>query len=292
MTLLQDGSVLVAGGEQDNVKLQTAERYDPKTNSWSAAAMMGDGRSRHTATRLADGSVLVAGGRGGTMASMAERYIPDSDIWVDAGTEVETNTVRAATLLSDRTVLISGTRDGTALNAERYDPLTNSWTSAGAMAISRTLQTSTLLTDGTVMIVGGLDVAGNALANTERFDLGFGIAASRRPIVTPASSPLTPLIPWTVTGSQFVGDSEASNGQSNNSATNFPLVQLQRVDNDALVDLPTTDWSATTATAPTTCTLARGPYRETVITNGMASIAVIIRVGACDRIFSDGFELR
>jgi hypothetical protein len=173
---------------------------------------------------------------------------------------------------------------------ERYDPLTNGWATLPALAAARLLHTATLLADGTVLIVGGSDAAGDAFASTERFDLGFGVAPARRPLVTPATTALTPMVAWVVNGSQFSGDSEASGGALNNSATNYPIVQLQRVDNDAVIDLPSTAWSATSATVPTNCPLAQGAYRETVITNGIASVANLIRVGACDRIFADGFE--
>ena len=67
-TLLDDGSVLVAGGGSGGEEL-----YDPKTGSWQEAS------TDHTATLLTDGKVLVAGGRnpGGPLAT-AELYDPGS----------------------------------------------------------------------------------------------------------------------------------------------------------------------------------------------------------------------
>lgn len=58
-TLLPNGTVLVAGGGDEN---STAELYDPTTGTFSITGGMEIGRSGHTATLLPNGSVLVAGG--------------------------------------------------------------------------------------------------------------------------------------------------------------------------------------------------------------------------------------
>ena len=60
-TLLQNGQVLVAGGDDTGV---SAELYDPTTGMWTATGNLATGRSVHTATLLANGQVLVADGFG------------------------------------------------------------------------------------------------------------------------------------------------------------------------------------------------------------------------------------
>src|ERR1044071_1203040 len=62
-TLLHDGRVLVAGGENFQT-LDSAELYDPNTGKWSLAGSLNEKRWDHTATLLGDGRVLVTGGRG------------------------------------------------------------------------------------------------------------------------------------------------------------------------------------------------------------------------------------
>src|SRR5204863_5995394 len=73
-TRLADGTVLVVGGygrAPDFRRLVSAEVYSPTDETWTRTANLHDGRGGHTATRLADGRVLVAGGDGGdgTLAS-------------------------------------------------------------------------------------------------------------------------------------------------------------------------------------------------------------------------------
>lgn len=141
-TLLPDGRVLVVGGETSLTRgtdpnvvgamsatalspVASAEIFDPQTNRWLPAADMPGERSAHTATRLANGQVLVVGGYGaGDLPSAtALTYDPATDRW----TSVAAPSARAeqtATLLLDGSVLVAGGRDGGAVlgSAERFFP--------------------------------------------------------------------------------------------------------------------------------------------------------------------------
>jgi hypothetical protein len=73
LTLLPDGTVLVAGGETDACtegycsfagSVASAEVYDPSTGSFTSTRSMAGTREGHTATLLRDGRVLIAGGVG------------------------------------------------------------------------------------------------------------------------------------------------------------------------------------------------------------------------------------
>ena len=62
-TLLGDGTVLVAGGENSGgVPLNSAEIFDPATGKWQLVGSMASPRAVHTATQLPNGTVIVVGG--------------------------------------------------------------------------------------------------------------------------------------------------------------------------------------------------------------------------------------
>jgi hypothetical protein len=72
-TVLNDGTVLVTGGDSGTGTLATAEVYDPTADTFSPTGSMGSTRESHTATLLNDGTVLVNGGIGSGEAT-AELY--------------------------------------------------------------------------------------------------------------------------------------------------------------------------------------------------------------------------
>jgi hypothetical protein len=161
-TLLADGRVLVTGGLDSGLALNTADLYDPSSTTWSEAASMAVPRSRHVAVLLGAGQVLVAGGRGthGDPLRSAESYDPGSNTWTAAG---DMNTARdnfAAVRLADGSVLVAG---GTSANpapfvtksAEIYDPSTERWKTTGHMLNARFGHSMTLLRDGCVLVAGG-----------------------------------------------------------------------------------------------------------------------------------------
>lgn len=67
-TRLQDGRVLVFGGEGTAGWPDRGELFDPRTGLFSPTVAAGTGRVGHTATLLPNGKVLVAGGQSGANA--------------------------------------------------------------------------------------------------------------------------------------------------------------------------------------------------------------------------------
>jgi len=73
-TTLNDGTVLVTGGDNGSTPLASAEVYDPTAGTFSPTGSMLAARAIHTATLLTDGNVLVIGGNGVGVLATAELY--------------------------------------------------------------------------------------------------------------------------------------------------------------------------------------------------------------------------
>ncbi|HEY5436912.1 MAG TPA: kelch repeat-containing protein, partial [Candidatus Limnocylindrales bacterium] len=136
-TLLADGRVLVAGGENARTDLTTAEIYNPKTGKFSPTGSLTVGRVYHAATRLADGRVLVEGGgsdySGGKFLASAEVYDPKTGTWTATGSMADQRNLLTATLLADGRVLVAGGFGAQAplASAELYDPAAGTFSPAG-----------------------------------------------------------------------------------------------------------------------------------------------------------------
>jgi N-acetylneuraminic acid mutarotase len=280
-TLLPNGKVLVSGGisTMPQTAVASAELYDPATNTWSSAGALVTGRYYVTQTLLPNRKVLVVGGvNGNALPAFAELYDVTSNTWSVAGLAGSRGQA-TATLLSNGQVLVAG---GYGPSAQLYDPATNRFLSLPSLGVSRSAATATLLPSGKVLLAGGIDA--NTLiviASTQLFDIGLGFDNARRPMLANATDPLQQGSALALTGSLFRGDTEASNGSSNSSPTNYPLVQLRRVDNEQLKWAgpdPLSFFSATAWTSSAANGLQPGPHLATMFVNGIPGISRMINV--------------
>jgi hypothetical protein len=169
-TLLNDGSVLIVGGQLNNSSADAttqAEIYQPSSGTFAVLGGLNIPRQQHTATLLQDGRVLIVGGfsqtRGDAVAS-AEIFDPASGFAYTNGNLTFARYGHSATLLPDGRVLIVGGFSfamGELNDAELYDPFADTFSYVGPLSAAAGFgHTATLLPNGTVLIAAGIYNAG------------------------------------------------------------------------------------------------------------------------------------
>jgi hypothetical protein len=205
-TLLNDGTVLLAGGEAwygTASQTTNTELFSPATETFAATGSLVTPTMYQTATLLNTGSVLLAAGANlsGTNGSMvdlngAELYNPTAKTFATTGSLAIARTSHTATLLNDGTVLVIGGGTQTAPTyltgtAELYSPTNQTFTGDGSLQIPRFQHTATLLNDGTVLVVGGGGGNGLSLTSAELY---------APPLPAPTSVTISPALTSMVVG--------------------------------------------------------------------------------------------
>ncbi|HZS60910.1 MAG TPA: kelch repeat-containing protein [Gemmatimonadaceae bacterium] len=119
-------------------------------------------RAIHSATRLADGRVLIAGGmiHNRAVLATAEVFDPSTGQFSGTGDMPEPRMSHSAILLKDGHVLLAGGYSGDGhiyRSAVLYDPATGQFARTGDMVVPRAEASATLLPDGRVLVAGGVD---------------------------------------------------------------------------------------------------------------------------------------
>jgi hypothetical protein len=164
--LLDDGRVLLVGGNAKGKPVARAEIFDQASGTFTPAAKSKAVHRGATAVTLPSGAVLVAGRATTKKAPMAELYDPVVDKW-SAIKKAPAITRHAATALPDGRVLLLG---GSAAKAQLFDPLKGRFAQGPALAAERADHTVTSMAPGDVLIVGGRR-NGEEIGAIERFDV-------------------------------------------------------------------------------------------------------------------------
>ena len=174
-TLLNDGTVLVAGG-LNSTYVPYGEIYNPSTKTFTQTSnQMLTPRYSATATLLGDGTVLIAGGYGGSgPTANCEIYDPSTGKFTSTGALHTGRYNMPATLLNDGTVLVAGGLGASSTylsSAEIYNPTTKTWNAlSNSMTDSRSGYSASLLSSGKVLLAGGVDSTRQPVNTAELYD--------------------------------------------------------------------------------------------------------------------------
>ena len=147
----------------------------PVTSSTSPPAATLAGRAVHTATPLADGSVLIAGGCDidGCGRATASTFLLTAEGAQPAAPLVQARDGHTATRLADGRVLVVGGYAAESTpplaTTEIYDPASGRWAPTTPLEVARGGHASVRLGDGRVLVTGGW-TGRSSTARTEIFD--------------------------------------------------------------------------------------------------------------------------
>lgn len=163
-TLLADQGVLLVGGESD---IRVSENVEPVLRS---VELFRDGkisqlprllfaRAKHTATRMADGNVMVVGGMGADGNAMAsvEIWNPIKKSWSDGPALKTPRYGHTAALLSDGRLMVAGgmyQTNGNLDSVEIFDPVKNEWADAAPLLLPLQRLSSLVLDKDNVLVTG------------------------------------------------------------------------------------------------------------------------------------------
>lgn len=200
-TLLPNGKALVTGGLDQMdcfpdcpvIVHQTAEIYDPSTDSWTLTAPLTTPRSSHTATDLGNGRVLLVGGFDlSGVFSTSEIYNPMTNTWSARGSMLSHRSSHTATRLGNGMVLVAGgygITNAALQTAELFNPVTGKFTPTGNMVTSRGFHTAARIMNGMVLVAGGINGPFTpgfpALGEAELYDPATGSWSPTGSMTTP-----------------------------------------------------------------------------------------------------------
>jgi N-acetylneuraminic acid mutarotase len=158
-TKMLDGRILLVGGRGVGaLHLDSAEIFDPTTNSWMPAGTLNEARYYHTATLLMDGRILIAGGINaeGVLASV-EVFDPKTTLWKVVGRLHNARREHTAFLSNTGKVYVigGGAPYQPQSSVESFDPLSETWSFASSLPAGQANATSISLNGNYLYNIGG-----------------------------------------------------------------------------------------------------------------------------------------
>lgn len=184
MTKLNNGNILVTGGQTATGSSNFAEIYNLDAEAWNSIDPLSYNRGYHSATKMLDGRVLIVAGRdehptGESTLQSCEIFDPQMNSFISAAPLNEARGDHAAILLNDGRVLVAAGMKMWGVEVttiEIYDPNTNAWTIEDTLTYTHNTPQIELLNDGKVIITGNsefgeiYDPVDQVLTSTEQLN--------------------------------------------------------------------------------------------------------------------------
>jgi N-acetylneuraminic acid mutarotase len=224
-TLLANGNVVIAGGENNNQALASSEVYSPTTGAWTASGNLKVARSSARALLLPNGAILMAGGCvsncAGVTTATAELYNSVNGSWSSTGSMATARTYFGMVLLPSGKVLAAGGCTGLNANgcsgvtskAEIYDRSTGTWSATGSMTAARATFSLTVLANGEVLAAGGINGADNPQGSAELYNPSTGKWTATGKMITARNEHTATLL---ASGNVIVAGGENASGVTTN----------------------------------------------------------------------------
>jgi pSer/pThr/pTyr-binding forkhead associated (FHA) protein len=180
-TLLYTGKVLIFGGVgPGNVVLDSAELYDPETDTFTTTDSMKTARNNALFTMLPNGKILVSNGSSdttGTPIQAVEIYDPATEKFTAAGNALVARYYnRIVRLDNGKTIFVGGqtTADTSSVtNTAELDNhgtgVTGTFSATGSLITGRRNFAHWSLPNGRILVAGGYNASGTVLSSAELY---------------------------------------------------------------------------------------------------------------------------
>ncbi len=174
-----DGELYVTGGRDDNgIRLDTVERYDPDTESWELLpSTLAIARHVHAMAPISNGRLYIFGGTaaGSGNTAQVEFLDPASGNWftISQDMPLPIRAMGVATGADDRIWLLGGHHspgDSQRDEVLIFDPEDESWSSGPTLIRGRRSAAATAGPDGDIYVLGGFSSDGISADITDSFE--------------------------------------------------------------------------------------------------------------------------